>query len=92
MILAKEENATKTYTKLQRQYFSLKALLNSMGVNLIEIDYIKENSNMTPREEQLFNLRNKEYSLEECAEYMNCSISTVYRVNKSMKKKIMRVI
>ncbi len=42
MILAKEENATKTYTKLQRQYFSLKALLNSMGVNLIEIDYIKE--------------------------------------------------
>lgn len=42
MILAKEENATKTYTKLQRQYFSLKVLLNSMGVNLIEIDYIKE--------------------------------------------------
>jgi len=42
MILAKEENATKTYAKLQRQYLSLKALLNSMGVNLIEIDYIKE--------------------------------------------------
>ena len=42
LLLAKEENATKTYTKLQRQYFSLKALLNSMGVNLIEIDYIKE--------------------------------------------------
>lgn len=57
-----------------------------------EIDYIKDNANMTPREEQLFSLRNKEYSLEECAEYMNCSISTVYRVNKSMKRKIMRVI
>ena len=42
MILAKEEKATKTYAKLQRQYLSLKALLNSMGVNLIEIDYIKE--------------------------------------------------
>lgn len=57
-----------------------------------EIDYIKDNENMTPRETQLFELRNKENSLEECAECMNCSISTVYRINKSMKKKIMRVI
>ena len=57
-----------------------------------EIDFIKENANMTPREEQLFSLRNKEYSLEECAEYMNCSISMVNRVNKSMKKKILRVL
>lgn len=57
-----------------------------------EIDYIKDNANMTPREAQLFELRNKENSLEECAEYMNCSVSTVYRINKSMKKKIMRVI
>ena len=57
-----------------------------------EIDFIKENANMTPREEQLFSLRNKEYSLEECAEYMSCSISTVNRVNKSMKKKILRVL
>lgn len=57
-----------------------------------EIDYIKNNANMTPRETELFDLRNKENSLEECAERMNCSISTVYRINKSMKKKIMRVI
>lgn len=57
-----------------------------------EIDYIKDNANMTPREAQLFELRNKENSLEECAEHMNCSVSTVYRINKSMKKKIMRVI
>lgn len=57
-----------------------------------EIDYIKENANMTPREAQLFELRNKEKSLEECAEYMNCSVSTIYRINKSMKKKIMKVI
>lgn len=42
MVLAKEENAAKTYAKLQRQYLSLKALLNSMGVSLSEIDYIKE--------------------------------------------------
>lgn len=57
-----------------------------------EIECIKENANMTPREETLFDLRNKEHSLEECAEVMNCSVSTVYRINKSMKKKIMRVI
>lgn len=57
-----------------------------------EIDYIKENANMTPREMQLFELRNREYSLEECAECMNCSVSTVYRINKSMKRKIMKVI
>lgn len=57
-----------------------------------EIDYIKDNANMTPREMQLFELRNKENSLEECAEYMNCSVSTVYRINKSMKRKIMKVI
>ncbi len=42
MILAKEENAVKTYAKLQRQYISLKALLNSLGVNMAEIDRIKE--------------------------------------------------
>lgn len=57
-----------------------------------EIDYIKDNANMTEREEMLFFLRNKEIPLEECAERMNCSVSTVYRINKSMKKKIMRVI
>lgn len=57
-----------------------------------EIDYIKANANMTPREEQLFNLRNREYSLEECAYQMNCSLSTINRINKDMKKKIMKVI
>lgn len=42
MILAKKENATETYAKLQVQYISLKALLNSLGVNMSEIDRIKE--------------------------------------------------
>lgn len=57
-----------------------------------EIEYIRDNANMTEREERLFSLRNKEVSLEECAEIMNCSVSTVYRINKSMKRKIMKVI
>lgn len=42
MALAKEENAIKTYAKLKEQYFLLKALLNSLGVNLTDIDKIKE--------------------------------------------------
>ena len=42
MILAKEENAVKTYDRLKREYLSLKALLNVIGVNLIDIDTVKE--------------------------------------------------
>lgn len=42
MVLAKEEKATKTYEKLKKEYLSLKALLNVIGVNLIDIDTIKE--------------------------------------------------
>ncbi len=42
MILAKEENAEKTYAKLKDEYMSLKALLNVAGVNLTNIDKINE--------------------------------------------------
>lgn len=42
MMLAKEENAVKTYAELKEDYISLKALLASLGVNLTEIDKIKE--------------------------------------------------
>ena len=42
MMLAKEENAVKTYANLKREYLSLKAILNAAGVNLTDIDEIKE--------------------------------------------------
>lgn len=42
MINAKEENAARTYEGLKKDYKSLKAILNSLGVNLTEIDEIKE--------------------------------------------------
>lgn len=42
MKLAKEENAVRTYADLKEDYKSLKALLAVAGVNLTEIDYIKE--------------------------------------------------
>lgn len=42
MLIAKEENATKTYDSLKDDYLSLKAILNVAGVNLTDIDKIKE--------------------------------------------------
>lgn len=42
MQLAKEENAQKTYAELKREYLALKAILNVSGVNLVDIDEIKE--------------------------------------------------
>lgn len=42
MLLAKKENAPEMYADLKDEYCTLKALLNVAGVNLSEIDYIKE--------------------------------------------------
>lgn len=42
MLLAKEENAIKTYAELKDEYHSLKAILQVAGVNMTDIDKIKE--------------------------------------------------
>lgn len=42
MMAAKREDAKETYAILKREYLSLKALLNVIGVNLIDIDLMKE--------------------------------------------------
>lgn len=42
MIIAREENAAKTYEGLKNDYLSLKAILTSLGVNLTEMDEIKK--------------------------------------------------
>nr|WP_300772905.1 hypothetical protein [uncultured Acetatifactor sp.] len=39
---AREENAMKTYEGLKKDYKSLKAVLDSLGVNLTDIDELKE--------------------------------------------------
>ncbi len=57
-----------------------------------EIDFIKGNANFTAQEATLFDLRNAEHCLEECAELMNISVATVYRINKKMKNKIIRLL
>lgn len=42
MLIARKENATETYASLKKDYRSKKAVLTSLGVNLTEIDEIKE--------------------------------------------------
>ena len=42
MVIAKEENADRTYAKLKRKYLALKAILQVAGVNLTDIDEITE--------------------------------------------------
>lgn len=42
MMIARKENATETYESLKKDYLSLKAVLTSLGVNLTDIDQIKE--------------------------------------------------
>ena len=42
MLLARNENATDTYAKLNDEYLKIKTLLNVSGVNLTDIDKIKE--------------------------------------------------
>lgn len=38
----RRENAVETYEELKKDYKSLKVVLNSLGVNLTDIDEIKE--------------------------------------------------
>ena len=42
MLLVRKENASETYAKLKDRYLTLKVLLNSLGVNMRDIDKIKE--------------------------------------------------
>ena len=42
MMLAKKENALTTYESLKSRYIVVKTILTSNGVNLTEIDFIKE--------------------------------------------------
>jgi predicted DNA-binding protein (UPF0251 family) len=57
-----------------------------------ELDYIIANANLTKDEENLMWLRNNEHSLEECAEMMDYSLSTIKRINKRLKDKIIKIL
>lgn len=59
-----------------------------------EIDFIKENANFTDMEEILFDLKNQKNhpTIEQCAEIMNVSTSTVSRITKRIAKKIYKIM
>ena len=42
MLLAREEGSEKVYAKLKKDYITLKAILTVAGINLTELDEIKE--------------------------------------------------
>lgn len=42
MLLAKKESANETYAELKEEYLTIKALLQVSGVNMENIDKIKE--------------------------------------------------
>lgn len=56
-----------------------------------DLQNLRENGNLTIRERTLLDLRNQEISIEECAEIMNMSVSTVSRTIKKLQNKSERL-
>ena len=56
-----------------------------------EIRYLLAECNFTSDERTLFDMRCADVPLEECAERMNVSVSTVNRLNKRIKQKIDKI-
>jgi len=57
-----------------------------------ELDYFELECNFTSDELKLFRLRSKAMPLEDCAEEMNVSVSTVKRLSRRVNDKIERVV
>lgn len=68
--------------------------INKLRFNAFEIAYIKKNANLTEREEVLLDLKNRKIvpSVEEIAEIMDMSVSTVTRATKELKRKIVEIL
>lgn len=56
-----------------------------------ELEHIRSEANFTKEEMALFDMRADNVPLEECAERMNLSVSTAYRLHKKIKSKIEKV-
>ena len=65
--------------------------MNINSFTLPELNYFRDTCNFTKDERALFEYRVKEYSLEECAEMMNISVSTVKRISRRVNMKIIKV-
>lgn len=56
-----------------------------------EIRHLLAECNFTEDERTLFDMRCVDVPLEECAERMNVSLSTVNRLNKRIKQKVDKI-
>lgn len=56
-----------------------------------ELNYFRQNCNFTREERMLFEYRSKNIPLEQCAELMSVSVSTVKRLSRKVNSKIIRV-
>lgn len=57
-----------------------------------ELEYIRSEANFTKEERLLFDMRAEDIPLEQCAEIMNISASTVYRLSKKVKIKVEKLL
>lgn len=57
-----------------------------------ELDYLDIVCNFTDDEQQLFWLRSKDISLEQCAEEMNRSVDSIKQISQRINAKIEREI
>ena len=56
-----------------------------------ELNYFLRECNFTEDERTLFEYRSKNIPLEQCAELMNVSVSTVKRLSRRVNSKIIKV-
>lgn len=56
-----------------------------------ELDFFRHACNFTPDEMMLFDYRASQYPLEQCAELMNVSLSTIKRLSRRVNRKIEKV-
>lgn len=56
-----------------------------------ELNYFRTYCNFTEDESTLFEYRAKGVPLEQCAELMNVSVSTIKRLSRKVNNKIIRV-
>lgn len=57
-----------------------------------EVEYFRQECNFTKEEMTLFDMRADNIPLEECAERMNLSVSTIYRLHKKVKIKVEKLL
>lgn len=57
-----------------------------------ELEHIRLEANFTKEEMILFNMRANNIPLEECAERMNLSVSTICRLHKKVKTKVEKLL